>query len=69
MVFGSLMFPCIGITIAVFLVFGLVTASANSPTAQIELLEEDREITGGDIYDHDLKKEVLRRIKANTSVA
>jgi hypothetical protein len=37
------------------------------PTAQIELMEEDWEITGGDIYDRDLKEEVLRRIKANTS--
>jgi hypothetical protein len=36
------------------------------PTAQIELLEEDWEITGGDIYDADLKEEVLRRIRANT---
>lgn len=36
------------------------------PTAQIELLEEDWEITGGDIYDPDLKAEVLRRIRANT---
>lgn len=39
------------------------------PTAQIELLEEDWEITGGDIYDTDLKAEVIRRIKANTSGA
>lgn len=36
------------------------------PTAQLELLEEDWEITGGDIYDPDLFAEVLRRIKANT---
>jgi len=36
------------------------------PTAQIELLEEDWEITGGDIFDTDLKKEVMRRIRANT---
>jgi len=36
------------------------------PTAQIELLEEDWKITGGDIYDPDLKAEVLRRIRANT---
>jgi len=36
------------------------------PTAQIELLEKDWEITGGDIYDTDLKEEVLRRIRANT---
>jgi hypothetical protein len=36
------------------------------PTAQFELLEEDWEITGGDIYDPDLKEEVLRRIRANT---
>jgi len=36
------------------------------PVAQIELLEEDWEVTGGDIYDRDLLDEVLRRIKANT---
>jgi len=36
------------------------------PTAQIELLEEDWEITGGDIYDADLKDEIFRRIRANT---
>ncbi|SDE35653.1 hypothetical protein SAMN05216464_105332 [Mucilaginibacter pineti] len=36
------------------------------PTAQIELMEEDWEITGGDIYDRDLLEEILRRIKANT---
>lgn len=39
------------------------------PAAQIELLEEDWEITGGDIEDPDLKDEVLRRFKANTSGA
>ncbi len=36
------------------------------PTAQIELLEEDWEISGGDIYDRDLLEEIMRRIKANT---
>lgn len=36
------------------------------PAAQIELLEEDWEVTGGDIYDRDLLAEILRRIKANT---
>lgn len=39
------------------------------PTAQIELLEADWEITGGNIYDTDLKQEIIRRIKANTSGA
>jgi len=36
------------------------------PAAQIELMEEGWEITGGDIYDRDLLDEILRRIKANT---
>lgn len=36
------------------------------PTAQIELMGEDWEITGGDIYDRDLLDEILRRIRANT---
>jgi hypothetical protein len=36
------------------------------PTAQLELLEDDWEVTGGDIYDRDLLNEILRRIKANT---
>jgi hypothetical protein len=36
------------------------------PTAQIELLEDDWEVTGGDIYDRDLLDEIIRRIKANT---
>lgn len=36
------------------------------PAAQIELMEEDWEITGGDIYDRDLLEEIFRRIKANT---
>lgn len=36
------------------------------PVAQIELLEEDWEVTGGDIDDRDLLDEVLCRIKANT---
>jgi hypothetical protein len=38
-----------------------------NPTAKFELLEQDWEITGGDIYDADLLAEILRRIKANTS--
>lgn len=37
-----------------------------APAAQIKLVEGDWEITGGDIYDHDLFKEILRRIRANT---
>lgn len=36
------------------------------PAAQIELIEEAWEITGGDIYDPDLKAEIFRRIRANT---
>jgi len=36
------------------------------PVAQIELLEEDWEIAGGDLYDPDLLAEVIHRIKANT---
>jgi len=36
------------------------------PTARLELLEEDWEITGGDIGDADFLAEILRRIKANT---
>jgi len=36
------------------------------PAAQLELLEDDWEVTGGDIYDRDLLDEILRRIKANT---
>lgn len=36
------------------------------PVAQIELLAEDWEVTGGDIDDRDLLDEVLCRIKANT---
>lgn len=39
------------------------------PTAQLELLEADWEITGGDIYDRDLLQEIIHRIKANTSGA
>ncbi|QEC74705.1 hypothetical protein [Mucilaginibacter ginsenosidivorax] len=39
------------------------------PAAQLELLEEDWEVTGGDIYDTDLKAEIIRRIKANSSGA
>lgn len=35
------------------------------PTAQIELMEDDWEVTGGDIYDSDLLEEILRRIRAN----
>lgn len=34
--------------------------------AQIELMEDDWEITGGDIYDLDLLEGILRRIRANT---
>ena len=37
-----------------------------APTAQFELMEEDWEINGGDIYDNDLFAEIIRRIKANT---
>lgn len=36
------------------------------PKAQVELMEEDWEITGGDIDDGDLLAEILRGIKANT---
>jgi hypothetical protein len=35
------------------------------PIAQIELLEDDWEVTEGDIDDRDLLDEVIRRIKAN----
>ena len=38
----------------------------SDPTAQFELLEQDWEITGGEIDDADLLAEILRRIKANT---
>lgn len=36
-------------------------------TAQVELMEEDWEITSGDIYDPDLRDEVLKRINANSA--
>ena len=36
------------------------------PAARVEYMEDDWEVTGGDIYDSDLLAEVIRRIKANT---
>jgi hypothetical protein len=37
-----------------------------SQPRHIEVMEEDWEIAGGDIYDRDLLEEILHRIRANT---